>query len=93
MTQSLEQIRKADLVPGIYPRFDWYTAMWHDCSIDQIYAFYEITQEYDGTVLLDDLRSQFLVEFPPSILRLKLAYVCSLQNSSLTPSTANDLIS
>lgn len=64
MTQSLEQIRKADLVPGIYPRFDWYTAMWHDCSIDQIYAFYEITQEYDGSVLLDDLRSQFFGGIP-----------------------------
>ena len=64
MTQSLEQIRKTNLPPGIYPRFDWYTAMWHDCTIDQIYAFYEITQEFDGSILLDDLRSQFFGGIP-----------------------------
>ena len=64
MKQSSEQIRQVQLKPGIYPRFDWYTAVWHDATIDQVFEFYNVDLAFEGSILLDDLRSQFFGGLP-----------------------------
>ena len=58
MMQSSELVQS--IPSGIYPRFDWYTAIWNNTSLKNVFDFYEFTEDdYDSELDFLDLQSQF----------------------------------